>query len=199
MTLLQVTQIRVSVAVLDVNDNEPKFSFTIKNYNVSEVSPVRTSAVLSMEKAEGHRVSGGQHWRDLYTEITAWLDQPPLHPQDTRVNTIVIPETELKATDADKDDILVYTLQEVTPVSAPPSPLITDAPSHPTSPFLMPSSLSSSTFQSPTSFPSTGCQQVLLPGEHNQPCSEVGPDPGFLQESEHDLQAAGTGKQITPS
>ncbi|EDM12015.1 mucin and cadherin like, isoform CRA_d [Rattus norvegicus] len=34
---------------------------------------------------------------------------------DTRVNTIVIPETELKATDADKDDILVYTLQEVTP------------------------------------------------------------------------------------
>nr|XP_034375602.1 cadherin-related family member 5 isoform X3 [Arvicanthis niloticus] len=65
-----VTQIRVSVAVLDVNDNEPIFPFTIKNYNVSE---------------------------------------------DTRVNTIVIPETELKATDADKDDILVYTLQEVTP------------------------------------------------------------------------------------
>lgn len=40
VTLLQVTQIRVSVAVLDVNDNEPKFPFTIKNYNVSEVSPV---------------------------------------------------------------------------------------------------------------------------------------------------------------
>ncbi|XP_052051621.1 cadherin-related family member 5 isoform X1 [Apodemus sylvaticus] len=65
-----VTQIRVIVAVLDVNDNEPRFPFTNKEYNVSE---------------------------------------------DTRVNTIVIPETELKATDADKDDTLVYTLQEVTP------------------------------------------------------------------------------------
>ncbi|XP_028642742.1 cadherin-related family member 5 isoform X2 [Grammomys surdaster] len=65
-----VTQLRVSVAVLDVNDNEPKFPFTIKKYDVSE---------------------------------------------DTKVNTIIIPETELKATDADKDDILVYTLQEVTP------------------------------------------------------------------------------------
>lgn len=148
---------------------------------------------MSMEKAGGHRVSEGQHQGDLYREATAWLDQPPpLHPQDTRVNTIVIPETELKATDADKDDILVYTLQEVTPVSASPSPLIIDTPPPP---FLMPSGLSSSTFQSPTSFPSTGCQQVLLPGERNQPCSEVGPDPGFLQESEHDLQAAGAGKQ----
>ncbi|XP_063133963.1 cadherin-related family member 5 isoform X1 [Rattus norvegicus] len=65
-----VTQFRVFVAVLDINDNAPEFPFTIKEYNVSE---------------------------------------------DTRVNTIVIPETELKATDADKDDILVYTLQEVTP------------------------------------------------------------------------------------
>lgn len=46
------------------------------------------------------------------------------------MNTIVIPETELKATDADKDDILVYTLQEVTPVSASPSPHIADNP-HP--------------------------------------------------------------------
>lgn len=80
---------------------------------------------MSMEKAGGHRVSGGQHQGDLYTEVTAWLDQPlPLHPQDTRVNTIVIPETELKATDADIDDTLVYTLQEVTPVGAPPPPLI---------------------------------------------------------------------------
>ncbi|GAB1292898.1 Cadherin-related family member 5 [Apodemus speciosus] len=62
-----VTQFRVFVVVLDINDNEPRFPFTIKEYDVSE---------------------------------------------DTRVNTIVIPETELKATDADKDDILVYTLQE---------------------------------------------------------------------------------------
>ncbi|XP_032747354.1 cadherin-related family member 5 isoform X2 [Rattus rattus] len=65
-----VTQLRVFVVVLDINDNAPEFPFTIKEYNVSE---------------------------------------------DTRVNTTVIPETELKATDADKDDILVYTLQEVTP------------------------------------------------------------------------------------
>ncbi|EDL18034.1 mucin and cadherin like, isoform CRA_c [Mus musculus] len=34
---------------------------------------------------------------------------------DTKVNTTVIPETQLKATDADINDILVYTLQEVTP------------------------------------------------------------------------------------
>lgn len=82
-----------------------------------------------MEKAGGHRVSLGQHQGGLYTEATAWLDQPPpLHPQDTRVDTTVIPEIELKATDADKGDILVYTLQEVTPVSASPSPLIIDNP-----------------------------------------------------------------------
>lgn len=82
-----------------------------------------------MEEAGGHRVSGRQHQEDLYTETTACLDQPPpLPPQDTRVNTTVIPETELKATDADKNDILVYTLQEVTPVSAPLSPLIIDNP-----------------------------------------------------------------------
>lgn len=40
VTLLQVTEIRVIVAVLDVNDNEPRFPFTNKEYNVSEVSPV---------------------------------------------------------------------------------------------------------------------------------------------------------------
>ncbi|XP_032497626.1 cadherin-related family member 5 isoform X10 [Phocoena sinus] len=36
-------------------------------------------------------------------------------PEDTKVNAVVIPETELKAQDLDKDDILFYTLQEVTP------------------------------------------------------------------------------------
>ena len=38
------------MAVLDINDNAPKFSFEIKTFNVSEVSPVGTSAVLSMER-----------------------------------------------------------------------------------------------------------------------------------------------------
>lgn len=40
VTLLQVTQLRVFVVVLDINDNAPEFPFTIKEYNVSEVSPV---------------------------------------------------------------------------------------------------------------------------------------------------------------
>ncbi|XP_035316570.1 cadherin-related family member 5 isoform X1 [Cricetulus griseus] len=35
--------------------------------------------------------------------------------EDTRVGSIVIPGTELEAKDADKDDTLIYTLQEVTP------------------------------------------------------------------------------------
>ncbi|EDL18033.1 mucin and cadherin like, isoform CRA_b [Mus musculus] len=65
-----VVRLEVFVAVLDINDNAPKFSFEIKTFNVSE---------------------------------------------DTKVNTTVIPETQLKATDADINDILVYTLQEVTP------------------------------------------------------------------------------------
>ncbi|XP_021023328.1 cadherin-related family member 5 isoform X2 [Mus caroli] len=65
-----VAQLMVFVAVEDINDNAPKFSFAFEEFNVSE---------------------------------------------DTKVNTIVIPETQLKATDADKNDILVYTLQEVTP------------------------------------------------------------------------------------
>lgn len=39
------------------------------------------------------------------------------------MNTTVIPETELEAQDLDKDDILFYTLQEVTPVSVTPPPL----------------------------------------------------------------------------
>ena len=83
MTLLQVVRLEVFVAVLDINDNAPKFSFEIKTFNVSE---------------------------------------------DTKVNTTVIPETQLKATDADINDILVYTLQEVTPVSASPATLIIDNP-----------------------------------------------------------------------
>nr|XP_036867445.1 cadherin-related family member 5 isoform X2 [Manis javanica] len=65
-----VTQLRVFVFVLDVNDNPPMFPFVTK---VKEV------------------------------------------PEDTKVNAIVIPETELQAKDLDKDDILFYSLQEVTP------------------------------------------------------------------------------------
>uniref|UniRef100_G3UH68 Cadherin-related family member 5 n=1 Tax=Loxodonta africana TaxID=9785 RepID=G3UH68_LOXAF len=65
-----VTQLRVFVSVLDVNDKLPIFPFTTKVVNVSE---------------------------------------------DTKVNSIVIPETDLEAQDDDKDDMLFYTLQEVTP------------------------------------------------------------------------------------
>ncbi|XP_037696564.1 cadherin-related family member 5 isoform X2 [Choloepus didactylus] len=65
-----VTQLRLFVMVLDVNDNPPVLSFVNKTVNVSE---------------------------------------------DTKVNSIVIPETELEAKDPDKDDILFYTLQEETP------------------------------------------------------------------------------------
>ncbi|KAK2495830.1 hypothetical protein MC885_013890 [Smutsia gigantea] len=66
----EVTQLRVFVFVLDVNDNPPTFPFATK---VKEV------------------------------------------PEDTKVNAIVIPETELQAQDLDKGDILFYSLQEVTP------------------------------------------------------------------------------------
>ncbi|XP_054935852.1 cadherin-related family member 5 [Physeter macrocephalus] len=65
-----VTQLRVFVSVLDVNDNPPRFPFVVKVQRV---------------------------------------------PEDTKVNAVVIPETELKAQDPDKNDILFYTLQEVTP------------------------------------------------------------------------------------
>ncbi|XP_058160861.1 cadherin-related family member 5 isoform X2 [Dasypus novemcinctus] len=65
-----VSQLRVFVSVLDINDNAPEFPFASKAINVSE---------------------------------------------DTKVGSIVIPETELEATDADKDDILFYTLQGETP------------------------------------------------------------------------------------
>lgn len=40
VTLRQVMQFKVIVAVLDINDNAPIFPFEIKEYNVSEVSPV---------------------------------------------------------------------------------------------------------------------------------------------------------------
>ncbi|XP_077901378.1 cadherin-related family member 5 isoform X2 [Ictidomys tridecemlineatus] len=65
-----VTQLRVFVVVLDVNDNAPEFPFTTKEQDVQE---------------------------------------------DTKVNSTVIPEAELQATDRDKDSTLFYTLQEVTP------------------------------------------------------------------------------------
>ncbi|XP_032005190.1 cadherin-related family member 5 [Hylobates moloch] len=64
-----VTQLRVFVSVLDVNDNAPIFPFTTKEIRVEE---------------------------------------------DTKVNSTVIPETQLQAEDLDKGDILFYTLQEVT-------------------------------------------------------------------------------------
>nr|XP_034491165.1 cadherin-related family member 5 [Marmota flaviventris] len=65
-----VTQLRVFVVVLDINDNAPEFPFTTKEQDVQE---------------------------------------------DTKVNSTVIPEAELQATDRDKDSTLFYTLQEVTP------------------------------------------------------------------------------------
>ncbi|XP_054581370.1 cadherin-related family member 5 [Eptesicus fuscus] len=65
-----VTQLKVFVTVLDVNDNPPVFPFEVKRKEV---------------------------------------------PEDTKVNTIVIPQEELAATDLDQSDILFYTLQEVTP------------------------------------------------------------------------------------
>ncbi|XP_064226320.1 cadherin-related family member 5 isoform X2 [Aotus nancymaae] len=66
---LLVTQMRVIVSVLDVNDNSPEFPFTTKEINVEE---------------------------------------------DTKVNSTVIPETELEAKDPDANDVLFYTLQEET-------------------------------------------------------------------------------------
>uniref|UniRef100_A0A2K5R3N7 Cadherin-related family member 5 n=1 Tax=Cebus imitator TaxID=2715852 RepID=A0A2K5R3N7_CEBIM len=66
---LLVTQTRVIVSVLDVNDNPPEFPFTTKEMSVEE---------------------------------------------DTKVNSIVIPETELEAKDPDANDILFYTLREET-------------------------------------------------------------------------------------
>ncbi|XP_048663893.1 cadherin-related family member 5 isoform X2 [Marmota marmota marmota] len=65
-----VTQLKVFVVVLDINDNAPEFPFSTKEQDVQE---------------------------------------------DTKVNSTVIPEAELQATDRDKDSTLFYTLQEVTP------------------------------------------------------------------------------------
>ncbi|MEJ1273646.1 cadherin-related family member 5 [Cricetulus griseus] len=182
----EVTVLRVFVVVQDVNDNAPEFPFTIKKHDVAEVSPVEPEQV----PPEYGGVSGGHRQGDFYTEATAWLDQLLLHPQDTRVGSIVIPGTELEAKDADKDDTLIYTLQEVTPVSASPvpthyRPLPSDAS--------RPQSLHLPESQVVPSPPLSGRQQLLLPGGAKQPCSEAGEDPGFLQDSEHDPQAAGTG------
>uniref|UniRef100_A0A8C3W2R9 Cadherin-related family member 5 n=1 Tax=Catagonus wagneri TaxID=51154 RepID=A0A8C3W2R9_9CETA len=47
--------------------------------------------------------------------VFPYKDKVQAVPEDTKVNTIVIPETELEAHDRDKDDVLFYSLQEVTP------------------------------------------------------------------------------------
>ncbi|XP_022362264.1 cadherin-related family member 5 [Enhydra lutris kenyoni] len=91
-----VTQLRVFVFVLDVNDNPPEFPFRAKVENVSEVS---------------ERGRGLDHGAQGYSQATHSL----CFPQDAKVSTIVIPATGLEAQDRDQDDILFYTLQEVTP------------------------------------------------------------------------------------
>ncbi|EPQ03357.1 Cadherin-related family member 5 [Myotis brandtii] len=76
---------------------------------------------------------------NVFVTVLDVNDNPPVFPfkvktkkvpEDTKVNTTVIPQEELAATDLDKNDILFYTLQEVTPVSTPPSP----APPFPSAP-----------------------------------------------------------------
>ena len=56
------------------------------------------------------------------------------------MNTTVIPETELEAQDPDKDDVLFYTLQEVTPVSVP-DPHANSEPSRRAAPLHVPQGL----------------------------------------------------------
>lgn len=60
----------------------------------------------------------------VFVSVLDVNDNPPVFPfevkvksvpEDTKVNTIVIPEKELEAKDLDKNDILFYALQEVTP------------------------------------------------------------------------------------
>lgn len=67
VTFLQVSQISVFVAVQDVNDNPPIFPFTIKKYNVTEVSLVEPELVPS-ECGGGRRRAGylGNTIRELY-------------------------------------------------------------------------------------------------------------------------------------
>lgn len=117
----------------------------------------------------------------------AWPDRPPSVPQDTKVNAVVIPETELKAQDLDKDDVLFYTLQEVTPVSAPSPPLWVSPPLR-----VLPGSQA----ESPTSL---GCQRLLLFGGCEPPRAAAGPVTGLRQVAEHDLPTAGPGEQATPA
>lgn len=104
------------------------------------------------------------------------------------MNTTVISETELEAQDQDKDDVLFYTLQEVTLVSAPSSLLWAPPPApHPGA---------SSPAESPTSL---GCQQLLLPGGCEPTSTAAGPVTGLGEVAEHDLPAAGPGEQATPT
>lgn len=44
--ILQVTQLRVFVSVLDVNDNAPEFPFKTKEIRVEEVRPARSRGGL---------------------------------------------------------------------------------------------------------------------------------------------------------
>lgn len=119
----QVTQLRVFVSVLDVNDNEPEFPFKVKVERVPEVSMREAREGQKL----GHEGSGG-----LDHGAGPMARPPPSISQDTEVNAIVIPEKELEAQDRDKDDILFYTLQEVTPVSThtltPPQPQLPPVP-----------------------------------------------------------------------
>lgn len=57
VTFLQVTVFRLVLAVLNVNDNAPEFPFTIKEFNVSEVSPVEPEMML-FEYGEGMGTEG---------------------------------------------------------------------------------------------------------------------------------------------
>lgn len=99
------------------------------------------------------------------------------------MNTTVISETELEAQDQDKDDVLFYTLQEVTLVSAPSSLLRAPLP------------FASSRAESPAS---PGCQQLLLLGGCEPPSTSAGPITGLGEVAKHDLPTAGPGEQALP-
>ena len=102
------------------------------------------------------------------------------------MNTTVVSETELEAQDQDKDNVLFYTLQEVTLVSAP-SFLLWARPPPP------PCVLRA---ESPTS---PGCQQFLLLGGCEPPSAAAGPVTGLGEVAKHDLPAAGPGEKATPA
>lgn len=98
------------------------------------------------------------------------------------MNTIVIPETELEAQDLDKNDILFYSLREVTPVSTPTPPF-----GHPASACPPPGSQA----VPPTS---PGRPKLLLLGGCKPPRPAAGPATGLRQVAEHELAAAGAGE-----